>query len=148
MKQKLIDAHMEVAEVYSRLSTAIKLKVGCLIVKDNNVISMGYNGTPAEWDNVCEDIREDGTMVTKPEVIHAEANAIAKLAASPISGKGSSVFITHAPCLECAKQLMTMGAKEVFYRNDYRSVNGVEFLNRCGIPTMKQSGNPKDDTKK
>lgn len=127
---------MKVAEIYSQLSHAIRLKVGSIIVKDNRVISIGYNGTPVGWSNECEYTRVDdvGTsFVTKPEVIHAEANAIAKLARSQESGEDSVMFITHAPCIECAKLIYTAGIKKVFYKNVYRSDAGLDFLLKSGI---------------
>ena len=140
MKSKFVYAHMKVAEVYSNLSSAIRLKVGAIVVKDNRVISIGYNGTPAGWNNECEYTRVDdvGTsFVTKPEVIHAEANAIAKLAKSNESGDQADMFITHAPCLECAKMIYTSGIKKVYYKNVYRSDAGIQFLNKCGIEVEK-----------
>ena len=143
MKQKYIDAHMKVAETYSTLSTAIRLKVGAIVVKDDRIISIGYNGMPSGWDNVCEDeigsvLDDDGYIVetrlkSKPEVLHAETNAIAKLARSNESGLGSAMFITHAPCLDCAKLIYQTGISTVYYRNTYRENNGVEFLLKGGI---------------
>ena len=111
MKNRYAIAHMKTAYAYAELSHAKRLRVGCVIVKDDRIISIGFNGTPPGWDNVCEDTNGK----TKPEVIHAEANAIAKLAKTTGGGKGSSVFITHSPCLGCAKQLATMEVKEVFF---------------------------------
>ena len=128
MNKKFIDAHMAVAQVYANLSSAVRLKVGAVVVKDNRIISIGYNGTPAGWDNVCE---HEGQ--TKPEVIHAEANAIAKLARSPESGLDADMFVTHAPCIECAKLIYGAGIKSVFYKNTYRDTKGVDFLNQCDI---------------
>ncbi len=137
MKQKFIDAHMNVAEQYASLSSAKNLKVGCVIVKDNRIISIGYNGTPAGWDNECEstfiDDYGDEIRKTKPEVLHAELNAIAKLARSGESGEGSSMFITHSPCIECAKMIYAAGIKEVFYRHSYRENAGIGFLDYCNI---------------
>ena len=143
MKQKYIDAHMKVAETYASLSTAVRLKVGAIVVKDNRVISIGYNGMPSGWDNVCEDeigsvLDDDGYIVetrlkSKPEVLHAETNAIAKLARSNESGLGAAMFITHAPCLDCAKLIYQTGISTVYYRNTYRENNGVEFLLKGGI---------------
>jgi len=143
MKQKYIDAHMKVAETYASLSTAVRLKVGAIVVKDNRVISIGYNGMPSGWDNVCEDeigsvLDDDGYIVetrlkSKPEVLHAETNAIAKLARSNESGLGAAMFITHAPCLDCAKLIYQTGIITVYYRNTYRENNGVEFLLKGGI---------------
>jgi dCMP deaminase len=138
MNKKIIQAHLKVAEVYSELSHAIKLKVGAIIVKDNRVISIGYNGTPSGWDNSCERVIkrfENGKeeLETKPEVIHAEANAIAKLARSQESGDDSTMFITHAPCIDCAKLILTAGIKKVYYKNVYRNEDGISFLSKGGI---------------
>jgi len=133
MKEKIIHAHMKVALEYAKLSTCNRLKVGCIIVKNDSVKSIGYNGTPPGWDNCCE----DETGKTKPEVIHAEANAIAKLAKDQGDGINASVFITHAPCIDCAKQLASIGIKEVFYNKDYKDNKGIEFLEKCNIPIKK-----------
>jgi len=129
MKPKHIKAHMKAAHAYAECSTAERLKVGCVLVKDHRIISIGYNGMPSEWTNVCED--ESGK--TKPEVIHAEANAVAKLARSNESGEGSVAFITHAPCLSCAKMLYSAGVIEVVYADPYKSKDGLQFLEKCGI---------------
>lgn len=129
MKEKYIDAHMRVAEVYANLSYAKRLKVGAIVVRDSRVISIGYNGTPSGWENDCED--EDNK--TKPEVIHAEANAIAKLAQTTESGLNAEMFITHAPCIECAKLIFTAGIKSVYFKNFYRETNGIEFLKKCNV---------------
>jgi dCMP deaminase len=142
MKQKFIDAYMDVAERFAKLSSAKRLHVGAIVVKDDRIISIGYNGTPAGWDNTCEDvveIHEDGGIVTKtkPEVIHAEANAIAKLAKSSESGDGSTMFLTHAPCIDCAKQIYTAGIKKVYYRDSYKDSMGLDFLARCDIMVHK-----------
>ncbi len=137
MKEKYKIAHMQVAEVYASLSTAIRLKVGSIIVKDDRIISIGYNGTPAGWDNTCENVigYEHGQPVlkTKPEVIHAEMNAIGKLAKSAESGKDATMYITHAPCFECATLIHIAGIKKVYYRNSYRETSGIEFLQKCNI---------------
>jgi dCMP deaminase len=142
MKQKFIDAYMDVAERFAKLSSAKRLHVGAIVVKDDRIISIGYNGTPAGWDNTCEDVvevHEDGGIVTKtkPEVIHAEANAIAKLAKSSESGDGSTMFLTHAPCIDCAKQIYTAGIKKVYYRDSYKDSMGLDFLARCDIMVHK-----------
>jgi dCMP deaminase len=145
---------MNAAEGYAKLSYAKRLKVGAIITKDDRVISIGYNGTPAGWDNDCEDvIRETFTYVidkggeeyegatvglkTKPEVIHAESNAIGKLARSSESGDGATMYITHAPCFDCAKLIHVAGIKKVFYREAYRSTEGIEFLNKSNIEVEK-----------
>jgi dCMP deaminase len=158
MKTKFIDAHMKAAEVYAELSSATRLHVGCVVVKDNTIIGIGYNGMPTGWDNVCEDIEyvlkeecyaTDESMLqngftenvhgwsrkkTKREVLHAETNALAKIARSTNSSEGSSLFVTHEPCLDCAKIIHQAGIKEVFYRNPYPRANGgAEFLKNCGV---------------
>lgn len=133
MKEKFIFAFMDVAKRFSQLSTAQRLQVGCIIVKDDRIISIGYNGMPSGWTNVCEHILEDGTLKTKDEVIHAEANALAKLAKCTESGAGSSMFITHSPCLPCALQIHTAGIKEVYFENKYRNIAGIEFLLKANV---------------
>ena len=133
MKQKFIDAYMDVAGRFAKLSSAKRLQVGAIVVKDDRIISIGYNGMPSGWDNGCENILEDGTTKTKPEVIHAEANAIAKLAKSTESGEGSMMFLTHAPCIDCAKQIYTAGINKVYYNQSYRDTLGIDFLKKCNV---------------
>ena len=138
MKQKFIDAYMDVAERFSQLSSAKRLNVGAIVVKDDRIISIGYNGMPSGWDNECEvcthvDDVGNPTLVTKPEVLHAESNAIAKLARSPESGEGATIFITHAPCIDCAKLIYQSGIATVYYKNEYRSTQGIEFLKKSGV---------------
>jgi dCMP deaminase len=136
--KKIDYAHMKAAEAYAELSHAVRLKVGAIVTKNNRVISIGYNGTPAGWDNKCEDELKwpNGEIkftTTKPEVIHAEANAIGKLARSLESGDGATMYITHAPCFECSKLIHVAGINKVFYRNQYRNSDGIKFLNQCNI---------------
>lgn len=133
IKTKWIEAYMDVAFRFSKLSHARRLKVGALIVKDNRIISIGYNGTPAGWDNTCE--TEQNT--TKEEVIHAEMNCIQKLAKSHESGNDSIMFITHSPCISCAKAIHGSGITEVYYKNIYRDKAGLNFLEKCQIPTYQ-----------
>ena len=153
MKQKFIDAYMKTAETFAGLSSAVRLHVGAIVVKDDRIISIGYNGMPSGWDNNCEDkiYCEDGDwseqqlpktenllwfrykLVSKPEVLHAETNAIAKLAKSTESGLGATMFITHAPCLDCAKLIYQSGINSVLYRNSYRNTDGVTFLEKSGV---------------
>jgi len=142
MKQKWIDAFIDTAERFAQLSSAKRLQVGSVVVKDNRIISIGYNGTPAGWDNICEEIietHEDGGVVTrtKDEVIHAEANAIAKLARDGESGRGADLFCTHAPCVQCAKMIYGAGINTVYYRNSYRDTDGIDFLTKCNIEVIK-----------
>lgn len=128
---------MDVAKRFAELSSAKRLHVGAIIVKDDRIISIGYNGMPAGWTNECEITLDDGSLKSKPEVIHAEANAIAKLAKSTESGKDSVMFLTHAPCIDCAKQIYTAGINTVYYENDYRSKEGIQFLTKCGLWVIK-----------
>lgn len=167
MKEKLKHAYMKTAETFAELSHARRLHVGAIVVKDDRIISIGYNGMPAGWDNDCEDKEWDsgaggwlspeefdaryphegwhegaGRMVryglkTKPEVLHAETNAISKLAKSTESGNGAAMFVTHSPCLDCAKLIYQSGINSVFYRNSYRSNDGVEFLKKSGVTVEK-----------
>lgn len=158
---------MQVAETYAKLSTARRLQVGAIVVKDDRIISIGYNGMPAGWDNNCEDkVYDPGAggwldpeefekkypfeewheqsqrlvrfgLKTKPEVLHAEANAIAKVARSPESAEDAVIFVTHAPCIECAKLIYQSGIKQVFYRDNYRSDSGTNFLKQAGVTVNK-----------
>jgi dCMP deaminase len=156
MKQKWIDAFMDTATRFADLSSAVRLKVGAVIVKDNRIISIGYNGMPSGWSNECETkiYCDDGDwkeqllpkesnqwmtykLVTKDEVIHAEANAILKLARDGESGNGSSLFCTHAPCIHCAKLIHGAGISKVYYRNTYRDDLGLQFLEKCKIDIEK-----------
>jgi len=159
MKKKFVDLYMDFAKRVAQLSYARRLQVGAVIVKDDTVISYGYNGTPAGWDNNCEDQEympfdaggwldpaeiwdqwplkdEDGNhyrLKTKPEVTHAESNAISKLAKSSNSGVAADIFITHAPCMECAKLIYQSGIRRVFYSENYRDDSGVKFLEKSGV---------------
>jgi dCMP deaminase len=151
LPSKFANAHMKAAEVYSQLSSARRLHVGCVVVKDNTIIGIGYNGMPSGWDNNCEDkiYCDDGDwkeqtdklhdewvtykLKTKPEVLHAETNALAKIAKSTNSSDGASMFITHAPCLDCAKLVYQSGIKSVYYRNSYKNTDGIDFLNKCNV---------------
>lgn len=159
-------AHMSAAQKYATLSNALKLQVGCLLVKDNRVISIGVNGTPSGWDNTCEDkvyhelgqpkplsdslvekaypLKEQTACKrtwrrfryeTRPEVLHAEANAIAKVSKSTESSAGSTAYITHEPCMSCAKLLYQAGINRVVYGSPYEKVGGegIDFLVKCGI---------------
>ena len=141
MKQKWIDAFMDTADRFAQLSSAVRLKVGAVVVKDNRIISIGYNGMPAGWTNVCEkkvwDKTGDYELKTKDEVIHAEANAILKLARDGESGNGASLFCTHAPCIDCAKLIYGAGISNFYYRNTYRNIDGIDFLNKCSINVLE-----------
>jgi dCMP deaminase len=128
---------MDWARRAAQLSHARRLNVGAVIVKDDTVISYGYNGMPAGWDNNCEHILQDGTLKTNPEVLHAESNAIAKLARSTNSGLGADMFVTHSPCLGCAKLIYQSGIRRVFYAEDYRDDSGIQFLYKSGLTVEK-----------
>ena len=132
---------MDVAERFAQLSSATRLQVGAIVVKDDRIISIGYNGMPSGWDNCCEDVvRQDevGFQVTKTkaEVLHAETNAIAKLAKSGESGLGATMFVTHAPCIDCAKLVYQSGIATVYYKHKYRSTQGLEFLDKSGVEVI------------
>ena len=148
MKPKLLNAYMKTAETFAECSTAKRLHVGAIVVKEDRIISIGYNGMPSGWDNNCESEGIDfnpitktktgnGILTTKPEVLHAETNAIAKLAKSNESGLGATMFITHAPCLDCAKLIYQSGIGHVLYRNSYRDTNGIDFLKKAGMKVEK-----------
>ena len=133
MKEKFKRAYMQTAHTFAELSHARRLKVGAIVVKDDRIISIGYNGMPAGWSNVCEDVSEDGSLKTKAEVLHAESNAIAKLAKSNDSGDQATLFVTHSPCLECAKLIYQSGIQQVYYQEKYRDDLGLEFLQASGV---------------
>lgn len=123
------EMYMQIAEVISKRSTAVNKKVGAILVKDNSIISYGYNGTPSGFSNVCE----DETGKTKPEVLHAESNAITKVAQSTLSSKDSVLYITLSPCINCAKLIIQSGIKEVYFKEHYKRNDGIELLEKAGI---------------
>jgi dCMP deaminase len=152
MKPKFIDYFMKVAELTATLSYAKRLQVGAVIVKGNQTIGTGYNGMPTDWENTCEDRvyanewtvgneiwqyeDEEGTpynLKTKPEVLHAESNALAKVARSTVSSENATLFCTHAPCIDCAKLIYQAGIETVYYKETYRSEDGLNFLRKSGI---------------
>ena len=130
---KFDERYLEMAEVWSQNSYCKRRKVGALLVKDRMIISDGYNGTPSGFENMCED--ENG--VTKPYVLHAEANAISKVAQSGNSSKGATLYVTASPCLECAKLIIQAGIQRVVYRDQYRLTDGVDLLKRAGIEVVQ-----------
>ncbi len=130
--EKFDSSYMEMARVWSRNSYCKRRQVGALIVKDRMIISDGYNGTPSGFENICE---ENG--VTKPYVLHAEANAITKVAKSGNSSEGSTLYVTDSPCVECAKLIIQSGIKRVVYGDEYRLTDGVDLLRRAGITVEK-----------
>ena len=131
--EKFDSRYLEMAEIWARNSYCKRRQVGALIVKDKMIISDGYNGTPSGFENVCED--ENG--VTKPYVLHAEANAITKVAKSGNSSNGSTLYVTASPCLECSKLIIQAGIKRVVYKDEYRLTYGVDLLRRAGIEVEK-----------
>ena len=179
MKPKFKRYFMGIAQLTSQLSHARRLRVGAVVVKDDRVISIGYNGMPAGWDNNCEDrewmdhsaggwfgseeIEErwpyEGTYLdadghemtgryrlkTKPEVLHAESNAVAKLAKSSDSGLGADLFVTHGPCIECAKLIFQSGIRRVYFGESYRDNSGVEFLRSSGVGVEQYNANQDND---
>ena len=154
---------MKTAHAFAECSTARRLQVGAIVVKDNRIISIGYNGMPSGWDNNCENTIEEmednpwhnyemlikegwkyshGKYIkleSKPEVLHAEMNALMKLARSTESGNGATMFITHSPCLDCAKGMHQAGIKEVYYEQEYRDTSGVDFLTKSNIKCYHHS---------
>ena len=151
MKEKFIKLYMDWAVRTAELSHARRLHVGAVIVKDDTVISYGYNGMPAGWDNNCEyevtefqteygvgsKLVKTGELKTKPEVLHAESNAIAKLARSTNSGLGADLFVTHSPCLDCAKLIYQSGISRVWFGSHYRDDAGIDFLKKSGVEVIK-----------
>ena len=124
--------YLEMAKIWSQLSKAERKQVGCLIVKNGQIISDGYNGTPHGFDNQCEFDTRFG-LETKPEVLHAESNALTKLAKSTQSSKGATVYITLSPCFDCAKLMIQSGIKRVVYLDKYRDTGGIELLCKADI---------------
>lgn len=135
------ELYMGIAERVSLMSVARRLQVGAVIVKDGNITSFGWNGMPSGWDNNCEDdiYHEDGfhiTLKTKPQVIHAERNAIDKLARTIGGGDGSTMYSTHGPCIECAKSILSSGIRTVYHRHQYRAEDGINFLLKSGVEVV------------
>ena len=130
--EKFDHSYLEMAEIWAQNSYCKRRKVGALLVKDRMIISDGYNGTPSGFENVCE---ENG--VTKPYVLHAEANAITKVAKSGNSSEGATLYVTASPCLECSKLIIQSGIKRVVYRDEYRLTDGIDLLRRAGIEVEK-----------
>lgn len=135
MKEKHIDMFLEMAEVAAKTSTAVRLKVGALLVKDSRILSIGINGTVPGSSNDCEDII-GGELVTKKTVAHAEVQSIYKAARDGQSVKDSILFCNYAPCLSCAIAIVNTGIRSVYYRNAYRNNEGIEFLETHGVTTF------------
>ena len=132
-KQKKFDQrYLEMARIWAKNSYCTRRQVGALVVKNNMIISDGYNGTPSGFENICED--DNG--VTKPYVLHAEANAITKLARSSNNSDGATIYITASPCIECAKLIIQAGIRRVVYGEKYRLMDGIELLERAGIEVV------------
>ena len=130
---KFDEKYIQMAEIWAENSYCKRRKVGALLVKDRMIISDGYNGTPSGFENVCED--ESG--VTKPYVLHAEANAISKVAKSGNSSEGATLYVTASPCIECSKLIIQAGIRRVVYKDEYRLTDGVDLLRRAGIEIEK-----------
>ena len=165
IKERYKNAYYNIAKEISLLSYANRLKVGAIIVKDNRIISIGFNGTPPNWDNECEEeevfytrstyfkgqvytyeshikdinAKQYTRLKTKPEVIHAEMNALHKLASSNESGNNATMFCTHTPCMECAKGVVMSGIKNFYYIDKYRSDDGLFFLQKSGVNIEQRS---------
>ena len=131
--EKFDERYLEMAGIWAKNSYGKRRQVGALIVKDKMIISDGYNGTPSGFENICED--ENG--VTKPYVLHAEANAITKVAKSGNSSENATLYVTASPCLECSKLIIQSGIKRVVYKDEYRLTDGVDLLRRAGIEVEK-----------
>ena len=132
-KQRKLDLrYLKMARIWAQNSYCQRRQVGALVVKDGMIISDGYNGTPSGFENICE----DENNVTKPYVLHAEANAITKLARSNNNSEGATIYITASPCIECAKLIIQAGIKRVVYGEQYRLTDGVDLLKRAGIETI------------
>lgn len=129
--------YMNLADEISSLSQAERNKVGCLIVKDNSIVSFGFNGMPSGFENTCEVLdKKTNKLITKTEVLHAESNALAKLAKTTFSSLDADLYVTLSPCIECAKLIKQSGIKRVFYKEVYRNIDGLDFLKRAKIKTI------------
>ena len=141
-KQRTLDwRYMRMADIWAENSYCQRRKVGALIVKDKMIISDGYNGTPAGFENVCED---DESGLTKPYVLHAEANAITKIARSGNCSDGATLYVTTSPCIECSKLIIQAGIKRVVYREKYRVTDGLDLLERAGVETVHLQENEEE----
>ena len=131
-QRKFDERYLEMARIWSKNSYCQRRQVGALVVKDGMIISDGYNGTPSGFENICED--DNG--VTKPYVLHAEANAITKLARSNNNSEGATIYITASPCIECAQLIIQSGIRRVVYGENYRLTDGIDLLRRAGIEVV------------
>lgn len=132
-KTKFDKSYLAMASVWAENSYCTRRKVGAILVKDRMIISDGYNGTPSGFENECE----DANGVTKPYVLHAEANAITKVAKSGNSSEGATLYITASPCMECAKLIIQAGISRVVYKDEYRITDGIDLLRRAGVEVQK-----------
>ena len=149
MKPKFVHYYMNIAKEAAKLSYAKRLQVGAVIVTPSNVVLTGYNGMPTDWENVCENEIVDHSsyegamyttkLVTKPEVLHAEMNAVMKVAQSTESSKDATLFCTHAPCMDCAKAIYQAGITTLYYKDTYRDDSGLKFLVKSGINVHQYS---------
>jgi dCMP deaminase len=139
MKPKFIDFYMNIAHQASLMSYARILKVGAVLVKDDNIIGWSYNGTPRGWDNDCELTLPDGTLKTKPEVTHAEEAMLMKVATSHQSTTGATLFCTHSCCMQCARLIYGANIKTFYYQTDYKSSEGIKFLQQCEVEVIKHN---------
>lgn len=130
-KQELLDCrYLRMAWIWAENSYCLRRKVGAILVKDRMIISDGFNGTPAGFENICED---ENSGLTKPYVLHAEANAITKVARSNNSSEGSTLYVTASPCLDCAKLIIQAGIRRVVFNELYRITDGIDLLRRAGV---------------
>lgn len=125
--------YMDVAIRAAERSKAVRMKVGAVVVSIDHVMAVGYNGTPKGWDNCCENTTGDGSLVTKPETIHAELNALFKFLNNGVSTKGATMFMTLSPCTECAKAIHLSGITNVYYGELYRDTSGVDLLMKSNV---------------
>ena len=133
-KQKLDTLYLDIAERVAEMSLAQRLKVGAIIVKNDNIVSMGWNGNPSGFDNCCEIQNPDGTLTTRPETIHAESNALMKLARSGgVGSLGATMYTSYSPCPECAKLIKQAGIDRVVYKHQYRLTGGLDMLKSLGV---------------
>ena len=135
-QEELDEAYLDMATRWSQLSKAYRKKVGCIIVKNGSIISDGFNGTPSGFDNNCEEENTksfDGELITLPEVLHAESNAITKLAKSTQSSDGATMYITISPCVECSKLIIQSNIARVVYKELYRNFDGINLLQKTNI---------------
>ena len=135
--EKKLNLYLDIAERVAQESYCKRLQVGAIIVKDGNIISFGYNGTPSGTPNKCEE-----NNVTYSYVLHAESNAITKACKSPISTEGATMYLTHSCCLECAKLIIQSGIKKVYYLQDYRDKSGINLLKNCDIDVARINRKP------